>query len=141
MVDELVSVRGKPSVSEFQTYVLPAIASLVAYHQILDSSTVSRIIDCLMSVKGLSPRNARVCVQAMTVMTLEMPDTFFRFVPEILLGLSKVSQTVQVASPVLEFLSSKCLVNVKFWLLVAVILTGYLIIRAIKYQTQLRVVF
>lgn len=62
------------------------------------------MIDTLRS--GLFLRNPRVSVNALTVMLLEMPEMMLRLLPDVLLQMSKMSSTVAVAVPVLEFLSS-----------------------------------
>ncbi|GAB0090874.1 Tuberin [Sergentomyia squamirostris] len=99
-----VSAAGKPSVSDFHLLVLPAIAALITYHQYLESGTLKSIIDVLKL--GLFCRNPRVCVHALTLMILEVPDTFLRCAAEVLLEMSKISNTTAVAIPVLEFLST-----------------------------------
>lgn len=68
--------------------------------------TQKELIEALRS--GLFSRNPRVCVYALTILLLEVPDIMLRNVPEVLLEMSKMSTTVNVAVPVLEFLSSKC---------------------------------
>lgn len=85
--------------------MLPTIASLVPYHQFLGQRVQKEMIDALRS--GLFLRNPRVCVNALTVMLLEMPEMMLRLLPDVLLQMSKMSSTVTVAVPVLEFLSSK----------------------------------
>ncbi|XP_055707088.1 tuberin isoform X2 [Phlebotomus papatasi] len=104
IVDNYIAVTGKPSLSEFHLLVLPAIAALITYHQHLVSGTLKNIIDVLKL--GLFCRNPRVCVHALTIMTLEIPDTFIKYAPEVLLEMSKISNTQLVAIPVLEFLST-----------------------------------
>jgi tuberous sclerosis protein 2 len=52
-------------------------------------------------------RCARQCVMALTTCTLEMRDAMYKLLPEVLLNLSKISATVHIAVPILEFLSSK----------------------------------
>ncbi|XP_059607432.1 tuberin [Phlebotomus argentipes] len=104
IVDGYISTAGKPSLSDFHLLVLPAIAALITYHQYLDTRTLKSIIDVLKL--GLFCRNPRVCVHALTLMTLEIPDTFLRYAPEVLLEMSKISNTTAVAIPVLEFLST-----------------------------------
>lgn len=81
--------------------------TLMAYHQTLDVMVQKQLLDCLVN-GGISLQLANITVPAMTVMLLEIPDMIFRFVPDILLVLSKLSSTPNVAVPVLEFLSSKC---------------------------------
>lgn len=85
--------------------ILTTIASLVPYHTHLNQRTQKEMIESLH--KGLFLRNPRVCVNALTVMLLEIPEMILRQLPEVLLQMSKMSSTVTVAVPVLEFLSSK----------------------------------
>jgi tuberous sclerosis 2 len=91
----------KPSQSDFHNLVLPVIASLPTYHQFLEPPTQTKIVDALR--KGL---RTKICVQALTILILEMPDTLVRELPEVLLQMSKLSDTVNTAVAVLEFLSS-----------------------------------
>lgn len=44
---------------------------------------------------------------ALTTCILEMRDVMFKLLPEVLLSMSKLSATVPIAVPVLEFLSSE----------------------------------
>jgi hypothetical protein len=44
---------------------------------------------------------------ALTTCTLEMKDAMYKLLPGVLLSLSKISATVHIAIPILEFLSSK----------------------------------
>lgn len=44
---------------------------------------------------------------ALTTCILEMRDVMVKLLPEVLLSMSKLSATTQIAVPVLEFLSSK----------------------------------
>lgn len=60
-------------------------------------------------VVGLASRSARQCVMALTSCTLEMKDAMVKLLPEVLLNLSKISATVYIAIPILEFLSSEYL--------------------------------
>lgn len=62
---------------------------------------------------GLASRSARQCVMALTICTLEMRDAMVKLLPEVLLNLSKISATVLIAIPILEFLSSKLFVPQK----------------------------
>lgn len=98
-----VFVNGKPSISDYYALVLPTIAGLIPHHQYLRSLTQTSIIETLR----LCSRHPRVCVHALTVALLEMPEMMLRHLPDILLEMSKMSTTLNVAVPVLEFLSSK----------------------------------
>jgi hypothetical protein len=48
----------------------------------------------------------QVCIVALTACILEMADSMYKLLPEVLLNLSKISATVHIAIPVLEFLST-----------------------------------
>ncbi|XP_055692341.1 tuberin isoform X2 [Lutzomyia longipalpis] len=103
-LEGFVSSVGKPSISEFRLMILPAISALITYHQHLDSLTQKSIIEVLKL--GLFLRDPRVSVHALILMTLEIPDTFIKYVPEVLLEISKISHTTTVSITVLEFLST-----------------------------------
>lgn len=101
-------LNGKPSISDYYALVLPTIAGLIPHHQYLRPQTQTHIIESLR----LCSRHPRVCVHALTVALLEMPEIMLRHLPDILLEMSKMSTTLNVAVPVLEFLSSKLQENV-----------------------------
>lgn len=46
------------------------------------------------------------CMSALTLCTLDMQDVMYKLLPEVLLKLSKISTTLHMAIPMLEFLSS-----------------------------------
>lgn len=104
-MDLLVPSANRPNFAELHALILPNIASLVPYHQVIGPHTQKNMIEGLTS--GLFSRNPQVCVHALTVMLLEMPEMMLRHLPDVLLEMSKMSTTVNVAVPVLEFLSSK----------------------------------
>lgn len=56
---------------------------------------------------GLVNRCVRPVIMALTTCILEMRDIMVKLLPEVLLNMSKLSATAQIAVPVLEFLSSK----------------------------------
>jgi len=94
----------KLSVSDFQAFLYPILTALVSYHSHLDSANQVKIVKCLQ--KGLASRCCRICILALTVCSLEMKDTMHKLLPEVLLNLSKISPKVNIAIPVLEFLST-----------------------------------
>lgn len=104
--DTLRNTPPKLTRSEFHGCVFPVLASLASYHSYLDPSLQQRLIKCLEF--GLVSRCARQCVMALTTCTLEMKDAMYKLLPGVLLSLSKISATVHIAIPILEFLSSKC---------------------------------
>ncbi|KAL1116001.1 hypothetical protein AAG570_005496 [Ranatra chinensis] len=90
--------------SDLHNYVFPVLASLVSYHAYLEPKLQQRLIKCLEY--GLVSRSARQCVLALTTCVLEMRDAMVKLLPEVLLNLSKISATVHIAIPILEFLST-----------------------------------
>jgi tuberous sclerosis protein 2 len=94
----------RPTNSDFHGLILPVIAGLAAYHTFMDLTTQKKMIEALKS--GFISRKPRICVQTLTVMLLEMPDILTKHLPEILLDMSKMTTSVSVAIPVLEFLST-----------------------------------
>jgi len=103
--DTLRNTPPKLTRSEFHGCVFPVLASLASYHSYLDPNLQQRLIKCLEF--GLVSRCARQCVMALTTCTLEMKDAMYKLLPGVLLSLSKISATVHIAIPILEFLSSK----------------------------------
>ncbi|XP_055383497.1 tuberin [Condylostylus longicornis] len=93
----------KPSSDDLSYLILPAMASLVIYHQFLRSKWQNYIIETLKI--GVFQRVANICINTLTIMILEMPEVLMRKLPDVLLEMSKMSDNVQVAIPVLEFLS------------------------------------
>lgn len=51
-------------------------------------------------------RSPQPYINALTIFTLETRDTMVKMLPEVLLDLSKISDTKPIASPMLEFLST-----------------------------------
>nr|AAD48498.1 gigas protein [Drosophila melanogaster] len=95
--------KFKRPTDEFHALVLPAIASLVIYHESLQPQQHYGIITALNSrvLTGI----ASVCINTMTILILEMPEALMRKLPDVLLQMSKMSDTNALATPVLEFLS------------------------------------
>ena len=103
--DSLHNTPPKLTRSEFHGCVFPVLTSLASYHAYLEPNLQQRLIKCLEF--GLVSRCARQCVMALTMCTLEMRDAMYKLLPEVLLNLSKISATVLIAIPILEFLSSE----------------------------------
>lgn len=103
--ENLRNLPLKMNRTEFQSYVFPVIVSLASYHSYLEPGQQQRCIKCLEY--GLASKCASQCVMALTTCTLEMRDAMHKLLPEVLLNLSKISATVVIAIPILEFLSSK----------------------------------
>lgn len=102
--ESLINVPLKFTVSEFKTHVFPVLASLTSYHTYLQPSLQQCLIKCLEV--GLTTRCASQCVTSLTTCTLEMRDAMNKLLTEVLLNLSKISATVHIAIPILEFLST-----------------------------------
>ncbi|XP_022103490.1 tuberin-like [Acanthaster planci] len=62
------------------------------------------LIKCLEA--GLKLKCAQQCVDGLTLCVMEMQDTMVKILPSIILEMSKMSATPNMAIPVLEFLSS-----------------------------------
>uniref|UniRef100_A0AAU7B8N1 Tuberin n=1 Tax=Pyrrhocoris apterus TaxID=37000 RepID=A0AAU7B8N1_PYRAP len=102
--ERLTNTPPKFTKSDFHSYVFPVVTSLIPYHTRLESALQQKIIKTLES--GLAIRSARQCVFALTLCVLEMQDTMVKLLPEVLLNLSKISATIHIAIPILEFLST-----------------------------------
>ncbi|XP_066593113.1 tuberin [Prorops nasuta] len=102
--DTLYNVPAKFTVSDFRTYIFPVLASLASYHAHLEPNLQQRLIKCLEV--GLTAKCASQCVTSLTTCTLEMRDAMNKLLTEVLLNLSKISATVHIAIPILEFLST-----------------------------------
>ncbi|XP_072932345.1 tuberin [Epargyreus clarus] len=96
---------GRLPVSEFHAAALPALAALAPYHASLEPQTQQRIVRCLLKY-GMVLRTPQPYINALTLFTLETRDTMVKMLPEVLLDLSKISDTKAIASPMLEFLST-----------------------------------
>ncbi|XP_063895577.1 tuberin isoform X4 [Helicoverpa armigera] len=92
-------------VSEFHGAALPGLASLAPYHSYLEPQTQQRIVRCLLKY-GMVLRTPQPYINALTIFTLETRETMVKMLPEVLLDLSKISDTKAIASPMLEFLST-----------------------------------
>lgn len=96
-----------PTQSDFRALVIPAIASLITYNSYLETSTKKNIAEILKAeVKLDSNRNLSICVQTFTILLMERCDIFERQLAEILLSISKVSDSPRVSIPILEFMST-----------------------------------
>ncbi|XP_017881114.1 tuberin isoform X2 [Ceratina calcarata] len=102
--ESLYNVPAKFTISEFRIHVFPVLASLASYHAHLEPNLQQRLIKCLEV--GLTAKCASQCVTSLTTCILEMRDTMNKLLSEVLLNLSKISATVHIAIPILEFLST-----------------------------------
>lgn len=90
---------------DFRALMIPAVASLGTYNAFLSSQTRKKIIEVLKSEVRIDG-NLSTCLQAFTTLLFEKCETFERFLADIILTITKVSDTVHVALPILEFLST-----------------------------------
>ena len=103
----LEGLRNAPTSNfrtEFQAYFYPILTSLISYHSHLEPVIQVKIVKCLEL--GLTSRSSRICILALSICVLEMKDTMHKMLPEVLMALSKISPKVNIAIPVLEFLST-----------------------------------
>ncbi|XP_050540898.1 tuberin-like isoform X2 [Daktulosphaira vitifoliae] len=103
VVKTLKNTPSKWLKTDFQIAVYPALAAFVSYHNSLEPPLQQKLVKCLQS--GLVNRCIQPVVMALTTCILEMRDIMVKLLPEVLLNMSKLSATAQIAVPVLEFLS------------------------------------
>lgn len=115
-IDTFVPSSLKPQLSDFQALSINSIAALIPYHHNLSGQIQNRMITSLRPGLLALEHTPRVCIQAFTVMLMEILELMLRHLPEILFDMSRMSTTLNVAVPVLEFLSSKCRVLYTFFL-------------------------
>ncbi|KAK0095925.1 hypothetical protein PV326_007052 [Microctonus aethiopoides] len=102
--ESLYNIPQKFTLSDFRVYVFPVLASLASYHAHLEPNLQQRLIKCLEI--GLTTRCSSQCVTSLTTCTLEMRDAMTKLLIEVLQNLTKISATVHIAIPILEFLST-----------------------------------
>lgn len=90
---------------DFRALMIPAVASLITYNSFLSASTKKKIVEVLKSEVRIDG-NLSICVQAFTTLLFEKCEIFERQLADIILTITKVSDTVNVALPILEFLST-----------------------------------
>nr|CAH7730250.1 unnamed protein product [Callosobruchus chinensis] len=101
------SLNVKVSKPDFHALVLLVLVNLASYHNHMDQAHQQKMIRCLVKCTNTAgPRSSKHCIAALTVCTLEMREVMVKMLPEVLLSLSKISATVHIAIPVLEFLST-----------------------------------
>nr|XP_023024148.1 tuberin [Leptinotarsa decemlineata] len=100
------SLNMKVSKPNFHALVILVLVNLASYHNYLDQSHQQKMIRCLMKcTNSIGPKSSKHCIAALTICTLEMREAMVKLLPEVLLNLSKISATVHIAIPVLEFIS------------------------------------
>lgn len=83
----------------------PVLAALASYNKNLEHDLKSKLIRCFEG--GLTSRTSnKVCIVALTAFIFQMSGSMYKLLPDVLLNLSKISATVHIAIPMLEFLST-----------------------------------
>jgi hypothetical protein len=108
--DQLLNLdSAKFTKSEFDRYVYPLLESLIVYGKELDPNHQTELMKSIQV--GLQNRcHNRHTMQALTSCLMEMQDQkVVKYLPELLLSISKISATKALAVPKMSFLSSECL--------------------------------
>ena len=93
---------GRP---EFHCAIYPVLAALASYNKNLEHDLKSQLIRCFEC--GLGSRTSNQgCIVALTAFIFQMSGSMYKLLPDVLLNLSKISATVHIAIPMLEFLST-----------------------------------
>lgn len=92
---------------EFQTAVVSVMVALSSYGNNLDQYHQQLLINTLTRSTGTDPRCSRQSINSLTICMVDMRETMMKLLPDVLLRLSKISATIYIAMPVLEFLSSE----------------------------------
>lgn len=90
---------------DFRALMIPAVASLITYNSFLSTSTRKNIVEVLKSEVRIDG-NLSIAIQAFNTLLFEKCEIFERQLADIILIITKVSDTVNVAIPILEFLST-----------------------------------
>ncbi|XP_061456023.1 tuberin isoform X2 [Rhineura floridana] len=100
-------LRGTPegfSRNDLHLAVVPVLTALISYHSYLDKSKQREMVYCLEH--GLIYRCASQCVVALSICSVEMPDIIIKALPVLIVKLTHISATANMAIPLLEFLST-----------------------------------
>uniref|UniRef100_A0A674JBV4 Tuberin n=1 Tax=Terrapene triunguis TaxID=2587831 RepID=A0A674JBV4_9SAUR len=100
-------LRGTPdgfSRNDLHLAVVPVLTALISYHNYLDKAKQREMVYCLEH--GLIYRCANQCVVALSVCSVEMPDIIIKALPVLIVKLTHISATANMAIPLLEFLST-----------------------------------
>ncbi|EMP36911.1 Tuberin [Chelonia mydas] len=100
-------LRGTPdgfSRNDMHLAVVPVLTALISYHNYLDKAKQREMVYCLEH--GLIYRCANQCVVALSVCSVEMPDIIIKALPVLIVKLTHISATANMAIPLLEFLST-----------------------------------
>ncbi|XP_072838442.2 tuberin isoform X1 [Pogona vitticeps] len=100
-------LRGIPeglSRNDLHLAVVPVLMALISYHSYLDKAKQWEVVYCLEH--GLISRCANQCVVALSICSVEMPDVIIKALPVLIVKLTHISATANMAIPLLEFLST-----------------------------------
>ncbi|NXN14890.1 TSC2 protein, partial [Indicator maculatus] len=100
-------LHGTPegfSRTDLHLAVVPVLTALISYHNYLDKAKQRELVYCLEH--GLIYRCANQCVLALSVCSVEMPDIIIKALPVLIVKLTHISATANMAIPLLEFLST-----------------------------------
>ncbi|NXL42569.1 TSC2 protein, partial [Podilymbus podiceps] len=100
-------LHGTPegfSRTDLHLAVVPVLTALISYHNYLEKAKQREIVYCLEH--GLIYRCANQCVVALSVCSVEMPDIIIKALPVLIVKLTHISATANMAIPLLEFLST-----------------------------------
>ncbi|KAL8174982.1 UNVERIFIED_CONTAM: Tuberous sclerosis 2-like protein, partial [Gekko kuhli] len=100
-------LRGTPegfSRNDLHLAVVPVLTALISYHSYLDKTKQREMVYCLEH--GLIYRCANQCVVALSICSVEMPDIIIKALPVLIVKLTHISATANMAIPLLEFLST-----------------------------------
>ncbi|XP_075755960.1 tuberin isoform X2 [Pelodiscus sinensis] len=100
-------LHGTPdgfSRNDLHLAVVPVLTALISYHNYLDKTKQREMVYCLEH--GLIYRCANQCVVALSVCSIEMPDIIIKALPILIVKLTHISATANMAIPLLEFLST-----------------------------------
>ncbi|XP_063917194.1 tuberin isoform X2 [Zophobas morio] len=99
-------VNPKEKRLEFQTTVVNVLLALSCYGSNLDPPHQQLLINTLTRSTAIDPRCSRQSINSLTICMVDMRETMMKLLPEVLLRLSKISATIYIAMPILEFLSA-----------------------------------
>ncbi|XP_044308541.1 tuberin isoform X2 [Varanus komodoensis] len=100
-------LRGIPeglSRNDLHLAVVPVLTALISYHSYLDKTKQREMVYCLEH--GLIYRCASQCVVALSICSVEMPEIIIKALPVLIVKLTHISATANMAIPLLEFLST-----------------------------------
>lgn len=103
--ESLRNTLPKLTISDFHNAVFPVVAALASYHAFLEPQLQQRLIKVLEMGMG-SHSCAPISVAATMTCALELRETMYKLLPEVLHTLCKISSTKPIANPMLELLST-----------------------------------